>query len=252
MRMNMKEDLFYSFVVHQIRSTQQRLSRYQESGDPEHLHDMRVRIKKIKALFSFLAFVYEKRFSTTDLKKLFRKAGKLRDIQLHIRALILLPHPPFTLIESLCKKEHRLEKHFQKSTPDYLNQLQHFEKRLEIPDMLPESGKIMAYFNKQKQKASAKCSNKVREDIHHYRRIVKNMMYVYSALPKSMQQDIDFNAKEVNHLQEKLGNWHDTYALIHFLSKKKFHLQEQNYMSALITKEQKEFNALFKGNQPFV
>ncbi len=71
-------------------------------------------------------------------------------------------------------------------------------------------------------------------------------MFVYDALPKKITKEVNLDERHINKLQEKVGNWHDTYSSIEFLSYQYFKQKPVKYISKLKQKEIKQFNALFK------
>ncbi|MBK6642354.1 MAG: hypothetical protein IPG39_14570 [Bacteroidetes bacterium] len=71
-------------------------------------------------------------------------------------------------------------------------------------------------------------------------------MYVYDALPKRIQKEIELNKAQINKQQVKLGDWHDTYSAIKFLSHEHFSLETVEYVQKLKDKEKRQFNALLR------
>jgi len=205
-----------------------------------------VDIKKIKAVFSFSENVYKEKYNTATLKPLFNKAGKIREIQIIIQLLGLFPHPPEKLIVQLKKKENSLTQQFIKCGSRYVRQIKKFRKSVCLPKILPNKITINKYFKKEKKKANKKLKNKNRKDLHRYRAKIKNLMYVYNVLPKKTQKEIELNEAEINKQQEKLGDWHDTYSTIKFLSHENFPVKTVENTVQLKEQEKRQFKALLK------
>jgi CHAD domain-containing protein len=242
----MKKNLLNHYVVNLLKSIEQNLSIYIEDKQPEYLHNLRVDIKKIKAAFSFSENVYNEKYNTAKLKSLFNKAGKIREIQINIHLLGLFPHPPEMLIEQLRKKENILTQQFIKCGSRYGRLIKEFRKNVCLPEILPNKKTINKYFKKEKQKANKKLKNKDREDLHRYRAKIKKLMYVYNVLPKRIQKEIELNETEINRQQQKLGDWHDTYSTINFLSHEFFPIKTAENVVKLKEQEKRQFNALLR------
>jgi len=233
-------------VFNLLKSIEQNLLIYKKYKHPHCLHHLRVDIKKIKAVFSFAESVYKKKYSTTKLKPLFNKTGEIREIQINIHLLSEFPHPPERIITELKKKENLLIEQFLKHGSRYIWRIKNFRKNVCLPEILPDKITITKYFNKEKQKSNKKLVSKNREDVHRYRTKIKKIMYVYIALPRRIKKEIELNEVEINKLQEKLGDWHDTYSAINFLSNEHFPINTSEYILKLKEKENRQFNALFK------
>ena len=240
----MKKNLLNHFVFDLLKSIEKNLSIYIKNKTPECLHILRVDIKKINAVLSFAERVYNEEYNTSNLKPLFRKAGKIREIQINIHLLELFPLPPKNLIEQLKNKENILTMEFIKSGSRYKRHLKNFRKIIYLPEKLPNKLIINKYFKREKNKANKKLKKQERVDLHKYRAKIKKLMYLFYAFPKSIQKDIEFNELETNRRQEKLGDWHDTYSSINFLSHEHFIENTNEYLLKLKEKEKSQFNAL--------
>ena len=88
----MKKNVLNSYVIDRLLSVEKNLSAYAKDKHPEHLHRLRVDIKKVKAVFSFVDKVYEEENDTNDLKTMFDDAGKIREIEINIQLLLAFQH----------------------------------------------------------------------------------------------------------------------------------------------------------------
>jgi len=241
-----KKNLLNHYVINLLKFIEQNLSIFIKDKKPECLHHLRVDIKKIKAVISFSENIYKEKYNTTNLKPLFVKAGEIREIHLDIHLLGLFPHHSGKLIEQLKKKKNILTLQFIKCDSKYVRLIKKFRKNVCLPEMLPNNKIINKYFEKEKQKANKKLKNKEREELHRYRAKIKKLMYVYDALPKRIQKEIELNKAQINKQQVKLGDWHDTYSAIKFLSHEHFSLETVEYVQKLKDKEKRQFNALLR------
>jgi CHAD domain-containing protein len=242
----MKKNLLNHFVINHIKSIEQNLSNYIKNKDPENLHRLRVDLKKINALLSFAENVYKEEYNKGMIKPLFSEAGKIREIQINIRILELMLHPPKKIIEQLKNKENILTIDFIKCGSRYLSLIKNFRKIIYLPEKLPNKIIIINYFKSEKNKANKKLKKQERVDLHKYRSKIKKLMYVYCALPKKIKKEIEFNEEKINRQQEELGDWHDTYSVISFLSQEHFTSKANEELVKLKEKEKRQFNSLLR------
>ena len=239
----MKKNLLNHYVVDLLNSMEQHISEFVKNKKPDSLHHMRVDIKKIRAAFYFAENLYKEEYSANKLKPIFFKAGQIREIQINILLLSFMSPPPVKLIEQLKKKENTVTLKFIKDSLRYIRLIKNFRKNVSLPSILPDNKSIIKYFKNEKQKANKKIENNNRESFHRYRMKIKRLMYMYNIMPKKMQKEIEIN-HSVNKLQQKLGNWHDTYAAVKFLSNGYSPDKADEYFLKLKLKEKRQFNAL--------
>ena len=240
----MKKNLINDYVDNQLNSIEQNLILFTKDKKPECLHQLRVSIKRIKAIFSFAEEVFKEKYSKSELKPLFIKAGKIRELQIHIHLLELFPNPPKKIIKELKQKEDSLSQQFIKNSSRNIKLIDNFHKQSCLPNKLPNQKSIIKYFNKVKQSATKKLKEFERDELHKYRTKIKKLMYVYNFLPKKTQKEIQFNKVKINKQQEQLGNWHDNYATIKYLSRVKLPRISSKHILKLKEKEYEQFNSL--------
>jgi CHAD domain-containing protein len=243
----MKENLLYYHVSNHLKSIEKHLAAYSKNGKPKHLHLLRLDIKVAKALFSFAEDLHNEPYSAIELNSVFQKTGEIREIQI----ISSSKHLPEKLIRELKKKENFLKKQFRRDIPKYIKFIESFRKVVTLPSALPDKQIIKVYFENELMKANQDFLNQDREGLHQFRKNIKKLMFVYNALPKKMRKEIDLNEQHINKLQEKVGNWHDTYSSIEFLSYHYFKQKPVEYISKLKQEEIKQFNALFANDKPF-
>ncbi len=242
----MKSSLLNDYILENLESLVQNLSLYIKDKKPESLHRLRVDIKKVRAVYSFAEYVLKIKLDTTLLKQLFLKGGKLREMYIHILLLSSIPNPPQKMINQLKKKENILIQQFVKKGVRYIMLIENFRKKTSLPKIDLHKTKIIKYFNKQAKKANKILKNINREDLHRYRKKIKKLMYIYNALSKRMQSKIELNKAEINDQQKMLGDWHDTYSAITFLSHEPLSTKTPEYILNLKEKEKRQFSTLLK------
>jgi CHAD domain-containing protein len=240
----MESNIIFAFISNRLKSVERHLSGFEKDRGDEHLHHLRVDIKRTRAVFSFIENTCEIKFGLERLKLLFKKAGEIRELQISIALLSHLPIPPENLILHLKKKAKDLAEKFIKNIPRYLPVVKELRKGAFFSFQLPHKDITVAYLRSLRGKA-VKCFNsKDRMKMHRFRKLIKKMMYVYAILPEETQQVAGLNIRLVNKLQKEAGSWHDTHAAVAFLAGKKFE-EKAEYIAVLKQKEAVQFDSLF-------
>lgn len=242
----MKKNILVTHVFELLESLEQNLSSYTHEQKPEYLHQLRLDIKKIRAVFSFAEKIYKKEFDAGSLKPLFKKAGRIREIHINIELLIEYPDSPEGLIPLLKEKENNLVREFLAEDSQYHMLIGDFRAQINLPEKLPAKKKIKKYFKKEKKKAAKMFDNIDSDGLHEYRIKIKKILYAFRALPEKLQSKIELNTAKLSNEQKKLGKWHDTYAATEFYSHEDFSTLTSEYISGLKEKEKTEFNTLLE------
>lgn len=241
----MKKKGLNNYILKRLTSVEQNLGLYKKERDQEQVHRLRVDIKRIRAVLSFLRDGYDKKYThkTKTLKPLYSEAGRLRELQTNIHLLEELPHYPKVLLKRLSEDEKTLNTRFCNKIPRYLKALNDFKNVLELPPELPKKKRIKIYFNKMVGDAgNCLIDKKNKNNMHHFRILIKTMMYVYEALPKNLQKHYTLNQDYINKLQNKVGHWHDAHTAVVFFQPTKS--ISKNHITNLEIKEKKQFNSL--------
>lgn len=242
----MDKNVLIYYVENRLRSVTRNIMAYSKDKKQIHLHHLRVDIKKIRAIFSFIEKLSEKKCDATTLKPLFIEAGKIREIQINIFILNATVNSPKKLITQLRKKEKVLVQRFIQNESKYTILINNFLKNKFLPTKLESKIRIKRYFKKEIQKAKKIFALKERESMHRYRKKIKRLTYIFNALPDKIQNDIKWNKAEIKKLEKKLGNWHDIYCAVKLLSKGANQMKTSEYFLKTKQKEEKQFNALFE------
>ena len=240
----MEKNLLNKYVLDLLESLEQNFSAYTKYKKPKHIHQLRVDIKKLKAIFSFAKHIYKTKYNITKLKPLFRNAGQIREMQINIRLLNSVHEPPEELISRLEKKENLLIQQFIKMGSQYLKLIKDFKNKTSLPEILPHKKAIKEYFKNELKNADGILEHIDRGGMHKYRKKLKKILYIYNSMPKTIQKNIELNEVELNKQQKKLGDWHDTYSTIAFFSQEHFTTQTSKYIMKLEEKEKRQFNRL--------
>jgi CHAD domain-containing protein len=191
------------------------------------IHDLRVSIKRIRALFRLVERFNPKQFDSGEnfrrFKQIFRPAGVLRDWQVQDK---LLRHYAQSLnlklndyFEFLAKAQSKAQKQFQKSLLDFdTDKLTKNTKRLnESLARLADQHirpKTVDLLNQQFALAQELSLNlEEEENLHEIRKITKAAFYKLNLVFKERANSPKpFQA--LKDLEEMIGDWHDRQVLL--------------------------------------
>lgn len=200
--------------------------------DEEELHRLRVEIKKIHALHHFLSYCYANKFGKNKkLKKLFRRAGKIRDLQLLIKYLE-------KQIESKTKHEKELLRKLKRKLSDRCKQFKQcyehhnveaFEKTINSihnSHLVKLKNEPDAYFGIIKGKITLAVNRLSRDEkpIHTLRKDVKTLKYNLKVSQKIKPANL-MDGKLLTQWEKLLGEWHDAVQLANRIEKIKTKLK---------------------------
>lgn len=242
----MEKNILNNYLLTLLASVERNLSSYMKEQEPEYLHHLRVDIKKINALFSFAEKVYQEKYDRSLLKSLFDQAGEIRVMQINLQLLDTVPNLPEQLITELRNTENIARQKIIDEGPLHLMHLKHFREETQLPELLPPKKTIIKYFKKERKKGENLLQHIDRENLHPYRKKIKKILYLYGALPKKIQDKIKIDTEGIDQQQQWVGDWHDTFSAIDFLSSEHFSIQESDFLLNLKEKEKIQFNTLLK------
>lgn len=186
-------------------------------------HELRVEIKKVKALFDLInhcseEFEFEKHFN--PFKKIYKQAGKVRDLQLE-EQLLDKYQSFFALSEYRSKLSSKLLEeeisYFTTINQDIIDQLDNkFKKLTSLLDQIHKKD-VNSYLEKKRkniQKLLSEESLKAYE-LHNLRKQIK----IYDYNQKSFSSKKKYHpTSNYDQLSIYLGKWHDCQVFINHLN----------------------------------
>lgn len=217
----MNNEVLHIFLLEQLKSVERHLKDLSEDSDLEHLHRLRVSIKKIRSLLSFIKYAYSEKFDFRLLENLFKKAGEIREIQINIDLIKTLPKFPLAVIDDWKKIKERRMKNYLNHIPEYITLVRRFRKKTFLTYHMPNEIIIQSYIRKIRLKATKRFHSKNRNDMHRFRKLIKKLIYMYELLPERSKKVAGIDLELIHKIQSEVGTWHDTYAAISFIKRKK-------------------------------
>lgn len=215
--MLMKKKIIERYADERWKKLLRAFRAFGQNTKPEELHDFRVEIKKLRALFFFLESVDSKKIHKHSIKKLrtiFREAGTVRslDVSLNLIKAFKLKLPA-TAKSKLQKKLKSATATFHEDHKKYGKQLQEIRHDLNkqifsVSDQ--QSRKFFQEAIKDLDKTFRGPTDKI--DWHESRKTIKILLYI-ATIKKEKQPD----TKYLHDLQENIGQWHDTQMAMELL-----------------------------------
>ena len=194
---------------------QQYLRAFVDSHDPEALHQLRVTLKKLKALARFAAACSGENTlkDFNGLKKMFKQAGLIRDARNHLQLLERF-HPAPQGYKDLQQQVHTAEtEKFIRQSKRYRRQGGRACRRLiagiqSIPD-----ASIRDWYALQLVSTGILLTGSS-DDWHQARRQIKELLYVEKLLPSPLRTELHLDTQYLDILQDAIGQWHDAAIVV--------------------------------------
>jgi CHAD domain-containing protein len=184
--------------------------RWQNSED---LHKMRVEVKKIKALIIFSRSIKSNGKlpkSFIPLKTIYRQAGAIRSIHIHLKTL-----EEYSLLSEKFAEEQNI--FLSALTANFMFEYANNQNQLEITKMEllnefedVDKASIEEYFMKSIIDTDRFfCNNNDPDLFHEIRKILKNLMYNFEMINYYFGNIFNINKPYLDELQELIGKWND-------------------------------------------
>lgn len=223
-----KQVFLFTFYSQQVDDTCSFLEDIPGKYKERDLHQLRVRVKRIKAIFRFLQFLHPSEFRAKDhyrlFKPVFKAAGLIRESQVNLR--ILENHKPGkALIEPFSKYVSKLRPAWNENLDNAIasfNYTRLEEMNARVGDMLsaytePELIKKIddfIYSESSRIKQLLDDSPDDYEYIHDVRRIFKNIKPLLKLIwPEKNSTLTESHFESLNRTEKLIGEWHDKLIL---------------------------------------
>jgi CHAD domain-containing protein len=178
---------------------------------PNTFHDLRVEIKKLKAIHEIINFCSPE-FKSNKVfkphKQIFKQAGKVRDI--HIEEAMLKKYFNTNLLKEYRSdlRGHRLKEqdnYFSILNKKSLTKLNKTYRKIRSFIDVVSKKKVTEYLNKEKKKITKLQNHLLKSQAHELRKLLKTFNYNLKILASNKQNKL----LQLETLTELLGKWHD-------------------------------------------
>ena len=193
------------------------LSKLSTEPQPESVHRFRTNSRRVESLLFELVPSLDgnQRKLLKTLKRLRKKAGRVRDLDVQIAAL--RSQAPAgksqllrVLIDERGKRMGKLAKAFdQKTTAELRKRLRRAEKETSIPDSVDPLAAGLRLFFQLGKDGAALTENK----LHQYRIVGKRARYLAELAGDSAEAQVVVG--QLKRMQDVIGDWHDWLDLTH-------------------------------------
>lgn len=236
------------YAEKQMNSALQLLEQYNSASDAEVLHQLRVSLKKVKAVLDYLRTLHPKKIKSLrkKLQLVFHAAGSVREAQLRLKWLkgkrfhYLIQYAAF---DQKIKEEEEL---FVTQKKDHLKKLRSICD--ELAEYLKEvdADALLQYSAALKEQLEKQLPTVAKNEWHALRKLVKQLLYAHHWFTEKDKLKVLTVAayQKLDQLQEKIGVWHDAVDLLQWLTDEQFFLskdksvkQQFNKAFALVEKD---------------
>jgi CHAD domain-containing protein len=238
---------YYSKLCSDYRKYLERAIQHQ---DAESVHQLRIAIKKLKALFSLIEFSdpsFESKKYLIQYIEVFKAAGEIRDISITVKLIGKQEKNLFMNIKRLSaflqqEKIRKMPKIKKIFTKVQVKNNSYDEKITQIIKNKIDSSKMDAFLsNIHKELEERRKKRTSRKDLHKFRKLLKKYFYISQIAKENFRLRVDnISLKRIDKLQDLLGSWHDRRTAKNIINDHK-----KNALSTGIQKE--ELSGILQG-----
>ncbi|WP_164972640.1 CHAD domain-containing protein [Lacibacter luteus] len=227
-------NILQQYTVKQLDTATKLLKEYAVEKDPETLHQLRVALKKIKAVLHYLRSEtsWNSKKSKQLLQLLFRAAGTVREMHLRSNWLQQNNYSALAAAAQLQQKIKEEESVFVDRAAEWEGILVKLQTKLEKLTSDTKHEQLLKYIPALKEQVGQFSFATSNEGWHEYRKQVKQLLYAQHWLTeKEKLQLLPVNeSKRLDTLQEKIGNWHDMIDMFDWLQEQQFYLSKDKLL----------------------
>jgi CHAD domain-containing protein len=204
---------FEKFSHRQFKQLKKHLKNYARSGEPAAIHQIRVDIKKIKAILGVIEhsvknFQSHKNF--IPFRKIFRRAGEIREPDVYNQ--LLLQYKVNGAPKSSIKGEpENLSKTFESDIPNFIKVVKNQETKLQDSIRAVHRSDLKRYVRAKMKEVELQLTPKPQmKTIHKTRKAVKEVIYLSEAGSKLKKGEAIFYER----MADLIGKFHDNIMLL--------------------------------------
>lgn len=184
-------------------------SLYMKDREMEDLHQMRIHIKKIHALILFIAYLNNSEKIIKNfipVKKLFKKAGKIRELQIHFEKLKKDKKERSLLRKKIFRKIEKENFDFIKKRKKWTLIIQKTFPKIDSKISPCSDERLNRYLKFQMEEAYKDFKN---GEFHETRKRIKLVLNLHELLSEKSKDTLRLNLSYLDDVQDKIGKWND-------------------------------------------
>lgn len=221
----------------QIGSALYLLEQYTTAPNEEVLHQLRVSLKKVKAVLDYLRTLHPKKIGSLrkKLQLVFHAVGSVREAQLRLKWLKEKRVNYLIKYAALDQKMKEEEELLFTQAKDHCKNLRTVRDKLDKYLKDVEGAFLLKYTVGLKEELAHQILSIEKKDWHELRKLIKQLLYALHWVTESHELKLLSVAeyKKLDLLQEKIGVWHDAIDLLQWLTDEQFILSKD----ALVKKQ---------------
>jgi CHAD domain-containing protein len=221
----------------QISSAIHLLEQYTTASNEDVLHQLRVCLKKVKAVLDYLRTLHPKKIRSLrkKLQVVFHAVGSVREAQLRLK---WLKGKRVNYLIQQSDLDHKIK---EEEELLFTQKEGHCKKLRTVRDELDrylkevEETALLEYAFGLKEELAVQITNIEKKDWHELRKLIKQLLYAQHWIKESHKLKLlsvsDY--KKIDQLQETIGVWHDAVDLLLWLTAEQLFLSR----NALLEKQ---------------
>lgn len=186
------------------------------SDDLENFHQIRLEIKKVKAVLGLMEFAdarFDAHITYLPLRAIFRTAGEIRD-PVEFGRLLALNGVDAQQVKAVTTSSRRAMRRFRRNLPTFRLSVTGLEKAIEATSRAPGTRLVQAYLGSLEDSVRANLfPHMKRAELHRSRKLIKQIICLAPLSTRRRNPLPPFYSDT----EEAIGRWHDTQIVIGFL-----------------------------------
>ncbi|GGA99219.1 CHAD domain-containing protein [Puia dinghuensis] len=203
------------FLAKKNKEWQTYLQAYNDSRDPEALHQLRLALKKLHAVARFSKACCGgqalKDFQH-GLQDMFKQAGIIRDAGNHLQLLEHFHTIPTTYVHQQAQLQAVAIAEFTGQVKAFRRRGIRAAKRL-LSHVQPVTIDCIRDWYAKQLISTGILLTASGDDLHEARKQIKDLLYILKLLPSEATAQLRLDADYLDQLQEAIGQWHDAVVI---------------------------------------
>lgn len=227
-------NLLQQYADKQVHTATQLLNNYIADSNEETLHQLRVTLKKLKAVLQFLRSVHTSKTKKSKqwLQLLFHAAGAVRDLQLRKQWLHANKYETLIAAAQLNHLQQEEENLFFERSEDWHAILKKLKIKLNRLTADADHEQLLEYILQLKKEIELFSFSGTTAGWHVFRKKIKQLLYAEHWITDTEKLRLlpVKESKRLDMVQQQIGHWHDLVDLFNWLQGQQFYLAKDKLL----------------------